>query len=208
MTKRLKNELMKLKYNNEPMKFGFLGMVLIVACFFLIVTATFTQLKFDYSWFSAEKLFQYLYVPQVPAIMFTAILLGLKMGLTCVLLYILLGMFFPFFAFGGGFEYIIIPVFGYILAYIPAVIFVGILSKRDNNFANVLKMAAVCVFTIHFLGMMYSLSVMAITNAWNGDIFEFIYLQSGVKFIYDFVLCIVAVYFARMVKQVVWLFAS
>ena len=208
MKKRLKNELQKLKYENQPIKFSFIGMTLMFFCLFLLITATFLQVPFEFQGGAGEKLFQYLYVPQVPAVMFIAVLLGVKMGVSVILLYILLGMFFPIFALGGGPEYILKPVFGYIVAYVPAVMCAGVLTKKDASFLGILKSAAACTFIIHFLGMMYSFSVMAITNVWSDDIFNFLFLQSGIKLLYDYILCILAAYIANMAKRIIWVFAG
>lgn len=208
MTKRLRDELVKLKYQNQPLHFGFISLVLIFACVFLMITATFFQFSFSINSFLSDKSFQYLYVPQVPTVMYIAVLLGAKMGVVSILLYVILGMFFPVYALGGGAEYILKPVFGYILAYIPAVVFSGIMSARNYSFVSILRTAAVCTFTIHFIGMMYALLIMAITNSWNGDIFEFVFLQSGIKLLYDYCLCVVAAYLARCTKQLIWLVAS
>ena len=74
-------------------------------CSFLIVIATFLQLDVTHfiipsKLFTGEPLtikdfiFTYKYIPQVPAILFITGLLGRRLGITSILLYIITGLFF------------------------------------------------------------------------------------------------------------------
>lgn len=75
---------------------------------------------------------------QTLVVMLAACVLGLKGGLLAVLAYTVMGLIgIPVFAKGGGFQYVLEPSFGYVLSFIPAVIFMAPLSRRykGNVFA-------------------------------------------------------------------------
>lgn len=65
-------------------------------------------------------------------VLLAGVLLGWKWGLASVLIYLLAGAVgFPVFSGGrGGFAHLFGPTGGYLLSYIPAVIVVGMVSKR------------------------------------------------------------------------------
>ena len=194
-------------YNNQPMKFNLISLVLIFACTFLIILATFFNIPFNYGKFFSDTANSgvYNYIPQVPVILLIAALLGEKMGFLSVLMYIFAGMFFPVFALGGGIQYILQPGFGYIIAYIPAVILAGSILKKTFNFSTVLKAACVCTLVIHIRGLVYALLVMMLSHNFFGNVADFVLMQSSFKLLIDFVFCIIAAYSALLIKKLLWL---
>lgn len=70
-------------------------------------------------------------------------------------MYIILGLFFPIFALGGGVRYLFEYGFGYILAFLPAIFFAGTLLKGKTDFLRVFLISVIGVLTIHVLGILY-----------------------------------------------------
>lgn len=223
--KRIADELEKFNYNNSGLKLTLGVLVVVCLCTFLIVIATFTELSLSSSYtlpvyailhplkFLSQAnhsawlfVLGYQYIPQVPVILFIAALLGARFGLLSVLLYIGAGLsVFPVFALCGGWRYIFEYNFGYILAFIPAVIIAGNILGRQSSFKNVLKAAFFGVLTIHFIGILYT-TIIVIFRHDSFELFmDMIAIQSGIKIIFDFVCSVLAIFIARPVKKILWL---
>ena len=215
--KRPENQLEIFKYKGEPIKVTLGTITMIGICTFLIVIATFTQIKIPHVFSSSGNLFNmgegltksingYLYVPQIPVVVFIAGLMGRVFGTLSVLVYITLGLFFyPIFALGGGVKYILSYNFGYILAYIPSVFLTGTILNNDYNVKNVIKATFVGVLTIHFIGIIYSAFIGIISSGDDLSIFGTILLQSGWKILYDLIFSLIALIMAHLTKKVLWL---
>ena len=88
--------------------------------------------------------------------MFVIGLLGRKLSLTSIIIYILTGLFLlPIFALGGGIGYFKEFGFGYILAYLPAAFFAGSIIKEEFSFKIIFKAALTGVLIIHIIGLIY-----------------------------------------------------
>jgi len=223
--KRIADELKKFDYNDSGLKLTLGVLIVVCLCAFLIVIATFTELTLSSSYklpvdailhplrFLSQAdhsawlfVLGYQYIPQVPVILFIAALLGSRFGVLSVLMYITAGLsVFPVFALGGGWRYIFEYNFGYILAFIPAVIIAGNILNSKISFKNALKAAFFGVLTIHFIGILYT-TVVVIFKHDSFELFmDMIAIQSGIKIIFDFVCSIFAILIARPVKKVLWL---
>lgn len=194
---------------NKKIRIPLLNILLVIACVFLLVLSTFVQLKLihpiiPHDIFSNSELtkenfwYTYFLIPQIPAVLFVTGLMGRKLGMTSIVLYILLGLFgLPIFALGGGIGYFMQYGFGYILAYIPAICIVGSILKEEYSFKNILKSVLYGVLVIHLLGIFYMLFLVVIKH--NG--FEFIkgwvLTQSLLKIAYDYILSVFVVYLAK-----------
>lgn len=139
--------------------------------------------------FSAEDfIFSFCLIPQIPIIMFICSVLGKRMALTSVFLYIIAGLFFvPVFALGGGIKYVFEYGFGYILAYIPATVIAGNLLGRKYDFPAMIKASVAGVLTIHILGIFYMVIIALLKHAGTDFISGWICAQSGLKIIYDII---------------------
>ena len=129
------------------------------------------------------------------------------MSLASVVLYIMLGLFFtPVFALGGGIQYIFEYGFGYILAYIPAIIITGNILEEKYTYKNMLKSAIFGVLLIHLVGIVYMMLIALIKGSGIGFISGWIAAQSGLKIIYDliasFVLILIGKYLNAGLKFV------
>lgn len=197
----------------KKLKIPFLNILLVLFCSFLLMTATFVQ--FDITHFiiphdifsnkaltKEDFLYTFSIIPQIPAVMFVVGLLGRRLGITSIVIYILIGLFLlPIFALGGGARYVLEPGFGYIAAYIPAVFFAGSILKSGFSFRNILKAALIGVVTIHFIGILYMLFISALRHEGLAFIKGWIISQSLLKIAYDYVLGVIALIIAKFVNK-------
>lgn len=89
------------------------------------------------------------------------LLLGPKKSLIALLLYMLLGLFgLPVFAKGGGFAYVLIPSFGFILAFIPGGMLTGFLykTKKMNKYLS----SVLGIIVIYLVGTPYMYLIMTL----------------------------------------------
>lgn len=223
MTKRIAKQLNNFKYQNQPLRLNLGVLSIIGVCSFLIVIATFTQFDFNHFIIPSDALSyigadfknptilshfikHYRYIPQLPAIMFIAALLGRRFGITSVLIYILVGLFLaPVFALGGGFEYVFQYGFGYILAYIPAIFFAGSILKSGLTYRNMAQATLVGILTIHIVGILYMLFIAALQKENMAFILGWVYAQSGSKIFYDLLFGFLAMIIAKYTKKAIWI---
>ncbi|MCM1010224.1 MAG: biotin transporter BioY [Fusobacterium sp.] len=204
------------KKNNDNIRFSLGTLVLILFCTFLLVVSTFVTFDVYYpvipsaqdsvnglTLASFFKSFQI--IPQVPAVILVGALLGRRLGVTAVILYILTGLFIlPVFALGGGIKYFAQYGFGYILAYIPAVIALGFMLKKGMNFKNISLGVLLAVLTIHLTGILYMIVIALIKgDGWN-FIKGWIINQSGWKVVFDYILSFALVYFTKLLRPLLW----
>ena len=222
MSKRIEKQLNSFKYNGEPVKITIGTMLLTCFCILLLIIATFTQITLKHIYIPADifsfmsqeptssQIWQhitktYRYIPQIPMIFFIVALLGRKFGILAICGYILLGMFFPIFALGGGITYFFEYGFGYILAYIPAIFFTGTLLKVKTDFLRIILMAALGVLAIHVLGVLYMLFVATLRHAPMDLVTSWISSQSGIQVFYDIFFTVVGIYFGRWMRRLIWI---
>ncbi len=202
----------------EGIRLSFGSLLLILCCTFLLILSTFVQLDITHfvipkGIFSGTNLtltdfiHTYKLIPQIPVVLFVGAFLGRKYGITSILLYILLGLFvIPVFALGGGPKYIFEYGFGYILAYIPAVFFSGSILKSGFTNRNMLHAVLVGVLTIHVIGVLYMLFIAGLKHEGASFMWGWIYAQSGIKIIYDFIFSFALVFVAKYAKIILWFF--
>lgn len=222
MTKRFEKQLNSFKYKGEPIKITVGTLVLCGFCILLLIIATFTQVTITHPYipldtlpFGSGELTEdeiarhfiktYKYIPQIPMIFFIVALLGRKFGILTILGYIILGLFFPIFALGGGVSYLFEYGFGYILAFIPAIFFTGTLLKIKTDVLRIILNAIIGVATIHILGVLYMLFVAALRHAPMDLVTSWIISQSGVQIFYDIFFTIVAIYLGRLARKFFWI---
>lgn len=198
-------KMKRLESEDRELRIPWLNLALIVSCILLIVASTFVNLNIKHyilpgNLFSGKSLdyedfvYSMYFIPQIPVIMFIVSFLGKKMSSVSIMFYILLGLFFvPIFALGGGVKYIFEYGFGYILAYIPAVIIAGNILGDNYSFKNMIKATILGVLLIHIVGILYMILIALIKGAGLDFITGWIASQSGLKIIYDIVASFVLV---------------
>ncbi len=222
MTKRISKQLDSFKYKGEPIKITLGTLLLICLSILLLIVATFTQvtithpiLPLDAAQFMSQdpsdyEIAQhftksYRYIPQIPMIFFIVALLGRKFGILAISGYIILGMFFPIFALGGGVSYLFEYGFGYILAFIPAIFFSGTLLKVKTDFLRIVLLSTLGVLAIHVLGVLYMLFIATLRHAPMDLISSWISSQSGIQILYDIFFAVMAVYLGRFSRKLLWI---
>ena len=222
MTKRIEKQLNSFKYKGEPIRITLGTLVMTALCVLFIIIATFTQvtithpylplntisiLSQDLSDYEIVEHFikSYKYIPQIPVIFFIVALLGRKFGILAIISYIILGMFFPIFALGGGVSYLFEYGFGYILAFIPAVFFAGTLLKGKIDFLRFLLISVIGVIIIHVLGVLYMLFIATLRHAPMDLVMSWIFSQSGIQILYDIFFTMIAIFFGRQARKLFWI---
>ena len=123
MSKRVADQINSFRYNGEPIRITIGTLIMTALCVILLIIATFTQITVHHPYIPYDALYylgqdhseieiikhfmkSYDYIPQIPMIFFIVALMGRKFGITAIVMYIILGMFFPIFALGGGISYL------------------------------------------------------------------------------------------------------
>lgn len=222
MSKRVEKQINSFKYKGEPIKITFGTLILTGLCVLLIIIATFTQITLKHPYFPLNTftflagnvtdteilhhfIKSYKYIPQIPVVFFIVALLGRKFGILSILLYIILGLFFPIFALGGGISYLFEYGFGYILAFIPAIFFAGTLLKGKTDFLRVFLISLIGVLTIHILGILYMFFIATLRHAPMDLVTGWIMSQSGVQIIYDIFFAMIAIFLGRQARKLLWI---
>ena len=222
MSKRVARELNSFKYKGEPIKVTLGTLVMTGLCVILLIVATFSQITVHHPYIPSDAWYflsqdhtqleifkhfikKYEYIPQIPMIFFIVALMGRKFGITAIVMYIILGMFFPVFALGGGISYLFEYGFGYILAYLPAVFFAGTLLKGKTDYLRIPVISLVGVCTIHLLGILYMLFISTLRHAPWELVTSWISSQSGVQMLYDIFFTIIAVILGKQLRKLLWI---
>lgn len=222
MTKRIERQLNSFKYKGEPIKITLGTLILTALSVLLLIIATFTQVTLTHLYLPLDwmnyigqnlpdnEILQhftktYRYIPQIPAVFFIIALLGRKFGILAIILYIILGMFYPIFALGGGVTYLFEYGFGYILAFIPAIFFSGTLLKVKTDFLRIVLLSVLGVLAIHVLGVLYMLFIATLRDAQMDLVSSWISSQSGIQILYDMFFSIVGIYLGRFTRKLFWI---
>ena len=193
-------------------------------CTVLLIVATFTRIKVlvclspiecilhpsnvvDFA--SVFALKPYFYIPQVPIILFTAVLLGAACCVTSVFFYIVIGLaFIPIFGLGGGFDYVIQPVFGYILGFIPAALVAGGFTAKKRSIKNIFVAAFASVIVLHLTGFVYMLLVSLIKHESLSYILDWLLYESLIRAVYDFFFGVILMIIAKFFRKFIWILTS
>lgn len=199
------------------------SLVVATFCAFLIIISTFTPIPQLILAIPQEALINpsvffakmhsiksitgiFYYIPQIPVVLMIAAILGPRLGLFSVILYIAAGLAgYPVFAGGGGLYYYTQHSFGYILGFIPGIFTAGnILSGKPKPFSS-FRAAVVGVTAVHFTGIVYLITVLLIKRQSIFAIFGWIWQLSGMQFFYDILFAIIAVLVGRMLRRFFWI---
>ncbi len=215
MNKRIRGEFEEIIYKGEKTPFSLGTLVVVCLCLLLLIVGTFTQLNFTHYWWvgAEDTMFglgtkQYLYIPQIPLVLFIAAILGARFGSLVIILYLLIGFFmWPVFALGGGLGYIKSYFFGYILGYFFAIVFASRVLYYDKfSYKSMLYASIIGVFAIHFCGILYT-AILGMFHLVNfAFIKEALSTLNGDKIIYDLVFSFFFIALSIPVKGFLWLF--
>ena len=222
MSKRVEKQMNSFKYKGEPIRITLGTLVLTCFSILLIIVATFTQVTLKHPYFPADSFIYlsqdltaaeiirhftktYEYIPQIPVVFFIVALMGRKFGMAAVIGYIILGLFFPIFALGGGISYLFEYGFGYILAFLPAIFFAGTILKGKTDYLRIPLVSLFGVLTIHILGILYMLFISTLRHAPIELVTSWIASQSGVQILYDLFFTIIAIILGRQARKLLWI---
>lgn len=205
-------KMTRINKKKRKIKIPLINFVIIIFCTLLIIASTFININLKHyiiplDLFTNKNLsmenfvFAIPFIPQIPIIMFICSILGRRMALTSVLLYLIIGLFFvPVFALGGGIRYFGEYGFGYILAYIPALLIAGKLLDK-YSFLDIIKATLAGVFTIHICGILYMIIIALIKQAGGMFIWGWITAQSGLKIVYDLIASFVLILIGKYIHE-------
>lgn len=205
-------KMTRIDKKKRKIKIPLINFVIIIFCTLLIIASTFININLKHyiiplDLFTNKNLsmenfvFAIPFIPQIPIIMFICSILGRRMALTSVLLYLIIGLFFvPVFALGGGIKYFGEYGFGYILAYIPALLIAGKLLDK-YSFLDIIKATLAGVFTIHICGILYMIIIALIKQAGGMFIWGWITAQSGLKIVYDLIASFVLILIGKYIHE-------
>lgn len=138
-------------------------------------------------------------------VLLAGFLLGSKLGLLSVSVYLLLGLVgLPIFAAGGGVTYIFRPSFGFLLAFAVTAFVVGFLTERvkKKNYVNYLLIAFSGFVITYAIGLVYKYAML---NFYVGEktAFTMVILDCfPLDMPGDIVLCILAAFLALRLRPV------
>ena len=199
-------------------------LTLIGFCTILIIVATFTRIKVfnclqpliavmhPENFPNIQSVFAfkaYYYIPQIPIILFASTLLGGACSMLSVFFYIIIGLaIIPVFGLGGGFDYVLEPTFGYILAFLPACMLAASLTDKEYSFKSMLKSAFAAVLLIHILGFFYMLLVAFIKHEDFVYIMDWLTYESFIRAIYDFIFGLLFMFIAKFLRKFIWILTT
>lgn len=207
-------KMKRIEKKKKKIKVPLINILVILFCTLLITGATFVNIDLRHyilpsTLFSSEKLlyddfiYSFNIIPQIPIVMLICSMLGKRMAVTSVMLYILAGLFIlPIFALGGGIKYVLHYSFGYIFSYIPAVIIAGNLLKKSYSFKNMILATIFGVLTIHIGGILYMIFIALLKHDGWAFISGWISAQSGLKIIYDLIISFICILFGKYINSV------
>jgi len=199
------------------------SLVVVLLCSFLIVMATFTPIPIlkltlpSDAFVNPSVFFQkvnsintitntFSYIPQIPVLIMIASILGPRLGLLSVLIYIAVGLQgTPVFAAGGGLNYYMQYGFGYIIGFIPGVLVTGnILAGKQEAFSR-FRAALAGMIVVHITGILYLVTVLFIKRESVFSVFGWVWQSSGIQFFYDLIFAMIAVVLGRFLRKILWI---
>lgn len=190
----------------------------------LLIVATFTRIKLfnilqPFIGMLHPEFFQdlgsifafktYFYIPQVPVLLFSVALLGAACTMTSAFFYIVIGLtLIPIFGLGGGFNYVLQPSFGYILAFIPASLIAGGIMYRNHSVKNMLKATITAVLLIHILGFFYMLLVLLLKHENLSYITDWLFFESFTRAVFDIIFGFLAMLLAKFFRKFIWIITA
>lgn len=223
MKKRILKNVQKTKFIKRFPDVNLGSFIVALICAFFILISTFTPIpqliltipqealinpsvffaKID----SLEKITSiFYYIPQIPIVLMIASMLGVRLGILAVIIYIIAGLAgLPVFAGGGGMNYYLQHGFGYIIGFIPGVFTAGnIISVKPKSLTK-LRAALVGVTSVHVTGIIYLAAVLLVKHESIFTIFGWIWQLSGMQFFYDIIYAFIAILIGRLLRKLLWI---
>lgn len=137
-------------------------------------------------------------------IVLAGIILGKRLALISVGLYIIIGLLgIPVFANGGGIAYVLQPTFGYLIGFLFAAYGIGYFSEKCKSLKSLIAISVIAMIFIYIIGMVYFVWIQQVyygipfTFSWAFYYLFLVYLPG------DFLACILGSYVGKRVKEIV-----
>jgi biotin transport system substrate-specific component len=142
---------------------------------------------------------------QFAFVLLAGILLGPYLGLTSVFVYILLGLAgLPVFATGGGIGYVLMPSFGYILGFLPAVFLAGLITKtKAPTFFRLFTGSVVALAVTYFIGLIYFALIKSLYLGEAVSLWQLLYSQVLFMLPKDILLCILCSFLGKRLQFII-----
>lgn len=91
--------------------------------------------------------------------------LGSVDGAICLICYMLLGLFgLPVFSSGGGFGYVFLPSFGYIIGFVAGAFISGLSKKENKKIWEIILYSLLGLLAVYIIGMSYQVIILISVN--------------------------------------------
>ncbi len=142
---------------------------------------------------------------QFASILLAGIVLGPYWGALSVVLYAVLGLIgIPVFTSGGGIGYVLTPSFGYIIGFILAAFFVGLISRRRPGSVPILILGGLTALTVTYLvGILYFTMIKSIYLGETVDFRYVLYSQVLLMMPKDIVMCILCAFMGKKLQFII-----
>lgn len=119
----------------------------------LVMCSLFTALVAAGAFIRIPVLYMDYFTLQFLFVLLAGMLLGSRLGMLSVTIYVLLGLFgFPIFASGGGINYVLRPSFGYLIGFVFAAFVCGlVLEKSEKKTFKAYLISAFAGFMVTYL---------------------------------------------------------
>ena len=142
---------------------------------------------------------------QIQGLLLTSLLCGPKIGITCSISYLIIGLFYlPVFHGGGSVGYILTHEFGYLLGFIPAAWTCGFLSRINPN-ANLIRYSFYSIISLcilHIIGILY-LVIGKIFGHWIENLSDLIIINTFIPFPTQLLLCLSISLVSILLKRII-----
>ena len=212
MNKRYEDLFQKLIYKNERMPLSFGTLATVAFCLLMLIISTFVRVEIVHPWFLKNPsgdyeiiIKSYPYVPQIPVLLGIVALLGKPFSFLTVIIYIFMGLFiWPIFAMGDGLDYLKTGFFGYILGFVPAIIFAGNILNKGMHIKYV-SLAAICgILAMDLTGIFY-IAFLALFRLVEIPILKLVLSAFNPSYILYSLLCsIAAIYIGYGARYLLW----
>ena len=170
-----------------------------LTCFMFLMISSFISVNLpDLSNFDRV----YSYVPQIPAVLMIATLLGSACSTLTVFAYIISGL--SVFVLGGGPDYVLNFSFGYILAFIPVSAIMGKFSESAPPLWKLIVCIPAGVLLIHFFGLLYTILLGVAFHEPSGFIRDWLFYESFLKIPYDIVFSLAFGLLTGLIRKYLW----
>lgn len=137
---------------------------------------------------------------QVPMVLLAGMLLGKKMGLISITVYIFIGLIgIPVFAGAGGLASLVSPSFGFVLGFIPGVMITAAGGKEHTG--QMITFTLLGMGAIFICGILYFSFIMNIVIGTPMSLKDVLMAAVVPFLIKDFILAVLTVMFARTLTQ-------